>query len=131
LVWGDFDGNVSGDEVPRNPKPYTPLGSPTKEETNSAQLPSPKVHLKVDSHVHYTIVEQLVVLELAPTSSQIPPKTKSTSSSWAKKPNSTNQRPNVIDKKVSFANSKLFLIFGFLQGCGNSKILVLIVGGCE
>jgi hypothetical protein len=60
---------------------YTLLGSPAKEETSSAQLPSPKVHLKVDSHVHSVIVEQLAILELAPTSSQIPPKTKSTSSS--------------------------------------------------
>jgi hypothetical protein len=76
-------------------------------------------------------MEQLATLELAPTSSQSPPKTKSTSTSWAKKPNCTNQRWNVINKKNSFANSKFYLFFGFSLRCGNSRILAIIVGACE
>jgi hypothetical protein len=76
-------------------------------------------------------VEQLATLELAPTSFQSPPKTKSTSSSWAKKPNCINQRWNAIDKKNSFANSKFYSIFDFLLGCGNSRIFVLIMGASE
>lgn len=110
---------------------YTPLGRPCIEGTSSAQLPSPKVHLEVNSHVHSTIVEQLATLELAPTSSQSPPKTNSTSTSWAEKPNCTNQRWNAIDKKNYFANFKFNLFFGFSLGCGNSRILALIVGAGE
>jgi hypothetical protein len=77
---------------------YTPLRSPGKEGISNAQLPSAKVHSKVDSHVHSTIVEQLATLKLTPTSSQSPPKTKSTSTSRVEKPNCTNQRWSVIDK---------------------------------
>jgi hypothetical protein len=110
---------------------YTPLRSPSKERTNSAKLPSPKVHLEVGSHVHFVIVEQLATLKLAPTSSQSPQKTKSTSTSQAKKPNCTNQRWNVIDKKISFVNSKFYLFFDFLLRCGNSRIFSLIVGASE
>jgi hypothetical protein len=107
---------------------YTPLGSPGKEGISSAQLPSPKVHLEVNSHVHFAIVEQLATLELAPTSSQSPPNTKSTSTSWAKKPNCTNQRWNAIDKRIYFANSIFYFIFCFSLGYGNSRIFALIVG---
>jgi hypothetical protein len=110
---------------------YTPLRSPSKERTNSAKLPSPKVHLEVGSHVHFAIVEQLATLELAPTSSQSPPRTKSTSTSQAKNPNCTNQRWNVIDKKISFVNAKFIFIFYFLLRCGNSRIFSLIVGASE
>ncbi len=110
---------------------YTPLGSPSKEGTSNAHLPSPKVHLEVNSHVHSAIMEQLVTLELAPTSFQSPLKTKSTSTSRAKKPNCTNQRWNAIDKKIYFVKSKFYLFFGFSLGCGNSRILALIVGAGE
>jgi hypothetical protein len=76
-------------------------------------------------------MEQLATLELAPTSFQSPPKTRSTSTSRAKKPNCTNQRWNVNDKKNYSANSKFYLFFGSSLGCGNSRILALIVGAGE
>jgi len=43
----------------------------------------------------------------------------------------TSPRWNVTDKKNSFVNSKFIFIFDFLLGCGNSRILVLIMGASE
>jgi hypothetical protein len=57
LAWGD---QVATRESKSDEKFHTPIGSPMKEGIITSLQPRPKVHLKIDSHVHSAIVKQLI-----------------------------------------------------------------------
>ncbi len=60
LAWGEIDGGSKEEEF------HTPLGSLMKESsTIVAPQPTPKTYLKIDSHVHSTIMEHLISLYIA------------------------------------------------------------------
>ncbi len=57
LAWGD---QVATIESELDEEFHTLIGSPMEEGTITSPQPRPKVHLEVDSHVHFAIVKQLI-----------------------------------------------------------------------
>jgi hypothetical protein len=74
LAWGD---QVATRESKSDEEFHTPTRSSMKEGTTTSPQPRPKVHLEVDSHVHSTIVKQLIE-HIAISSSQEFASTKTT-----------------------------------------------------
>ncbi len=74
LAWGD---QVATREFKSDEEFHTPIRSRMKEGATTSPQPRPKVHLEVDSHVHSTIVKQLIK-HIAISSSQESTSTKNT-----------------------------------------------------
>ncbi len=108
---------------------YTFLGSPSEEGINNAQLSNLEVHLEVDSHVHSVNVEQLTTLELTPTSFQSPPNQHQLHR--LKNPIVQIKGGMLLTRKFPWLTLNFIYFLVFLLGCGNSRILALIVAACH